>query len=354
MVISVGILGCTGTVGQRFIVLLQDHPYFKINFLGASERSAGKKYSDIVRWKLTSPIPASVSDLQVLPCESKHFAGCQVIFSALDSSVAGPFEEEFASNGFKVFSNAKDHRMDLDVPILIPYVNPDHISIIKQQQKNRGWEEKGGFIVTNANCSSTGLVIALKPLLDKFGIEKVNVITMQAISGAGYPGVPSLDIIDNVVPFISGEEDKLETEPNKILASLTDDCKAFGDAGMIISAQCNRVPVIDGHTECVSVSLKKKANLEDIIQCFQSFTSTSTSLPSSPSSPLQVFLQNDRPQPRLDRDIGRGYTSSVGRIRPCKLFDYKFVLLSHNCVIGAAGGSILNAELAVEKGFINL
>eukprot|EP00741_Cyanophora_paradoxa_P006151 tig00000944_g5964.t1 len=348
---SVGILGATGTVGQKFIVLLKDHPWFTVTHLGASEASAGKKYKDVVRWKQSSPIPASVADLVICECKPELFRGCDLVFSGLDSNVAGEVEVAFAKSDIAVFSNAKNHRYDADVPILIPNVNASHVDSVVKQRQNHGY--KRGFIVTNANCSSTGLVIALKPIAEAFGIDQCFVVTMQAISGAGYPGVASLDITDNVVPFIDGEEPKVEAEPNKILGGW--DGNAFVDANMKLSAHCNRVHVIDGHTECVSLKLKKKATAAEVEEVLRNYSTPDLekmNLPSLPKQHIIVRSEKDRPQPRLDREANSGYTVTVGRVRECPLFDIKFVLLSHNTVIGAAGGSILNAELACAKGYL--
>jgi aspartate-semialdehyde dehydrogenase len=351
---NIGILGATGLVGQRFISLLSSHPWFIITALAASERSAGKSYAQATDWKLEHPCPLYIQQLSVHTCEIQHFvqANVHIVFSALDANVAGDIEEEFARAGFPVFSNARNHRMDCDVPILIPYVNHEHLEMVHVQRKNRGFKENG-FIVTNANCSSTGLAIALKPLQDKFGIKKVIVVTMQAISGAGYPGVSAMDIFDNVIPMIQGEEPKLESEPKKILGKIVENEFVFQD--IKISAHCNRVAVLDGHTECVSVELDSEPSIEQIVDVFKSYQSEAQrlKLPSAPENPIFVFDENlNRPQPRLDRGIGGGYTVSVGRIRKCPLLGYKFVILSHNTVIGAAGGSIQNAELAISKGFI--
>eukprot|EP00274_Cyanoptyche_gloeocystis_P008526 CAMPEP_0196652126 /NCGR_PEP_ID=MMETSP1086-20130531/1340_1 /TAXON_ID=77921 /ORGANISM="Cyanoptyche gloeocystis , Strain SAG4.97" /LENGTH=353 /DNA_ID=CAMNT_0041982503 /DNA_START=38 /DNA_END=1099 /DNA_ORIENTATION=- len=349
--LKVGILGATGTVGQKFLVLLQGHPWFEVTELGASEASAGKKYIDAVKWKQAVPIPEHVKNMIVKECNPKHFS-CDFVFSGLDSNVAGEVETAFAKSEIPVFSNARNHRYDPDVPILIPNVNADQIDIIATQRKNNNYAK--GFIVTNANCSSTGLVIALKPIHEAFGIEQCLVVTMQAISGAGYPGVSALDITDNMVPFIDGEEHKMEMEPQKILGKVVNG--AFVDEDIKISAHCNRVNVIDGHTECVSLKLKKPGvtpqQVEEVLRSFRSPQLESLALPSLPAQNIIVREERDRPQPRLDRDAHRGYAVSVGRIRQCPLMDVKFVLLSHNTVIGAAGGSILNAELAKTKGYL--
>eukprot|EP00475_Leptophrys_vorax_P039908 TRINITY_DN7307_c0_g1_i1.p1 TRINITY_DN7307_c0_g1~~TRINITY_DN7307_c0_g1_i1.p1 ORF type:complete len:395 (+),score=91.83 TRINITY_DN7307_c0_g1_i1:13-1197(+) len=356
----VGILGATGLVGQRFIALLESHPWFDVVALAASEKSAGKTYGTAVNWKLTTALPNRVRDLPVTQCRTDDFKAAQVdiVFSALDASVAGELEEEFASAGFPVFSNAKNHRYDADVPILIPHVNASHLDVVPHQRKVRGYPSKG-CIVTNANCSSTGLVIALKPLLDAFGLSKLFVVTMQAISGAGYPGVSAMDIYDNVVPYIGGEEPKLQKEPSKILGKLDAACQGFVPENFVVSAHCNRVPVIDGHTECVSVEFRdnKSVTVDQVIQVLRDYRSEAQllKLPSAPEAPIYVFDEKsnpedfNRPQPRLDRDLGNGYVVTVGRVRECPLLGFKFVLLSHNTVIGAAGGSIQNAELAVAR-----
>eukprot|EP01120_Amphizonella_sp_Union-15-10_P005137 TRINITY_DN15881_c0_g1_i1.p1 TRINITY_DN15881_c0_g1~~TRINITY_DN15881_c0_g1_i1.p1 ORF type:complete len:323 (-),score=65.44 TRINITY_DN15881_c0_g1_i1:119-994(-) len=290
----------------------------------------------------------------VVACIVSEFKDkCDLVFSGLDAEVASDIELEFARSGIAVFSNAKSHRMDPDVPILIPAVNPEHLDVIPIQRKRRQFPGLG-CIVTNANCSTTGLVTVLKPISNAFGISECLVFTMQAVSGAGYPGVSTLDIYDNVVPFISGEEEKMQNETRKILGTLTDSQdQLFDDYPIAVSAHCNRVPVIDGHTECVSLKLKKPADPEQIEKILADFHPTFfDKLSSAPRRPIEVMSQNDRPQPRLDREIGQGYTVSVGRVRKCRVLDVKFVLLSHNTVIGAAGGSILNAELALAKGYI--
>ena len=342
--IEVGVLGATGSVGQKFIQLLEGHPFFKVTEVAASGRSAGKKYSEAVNWFLASPISADVAGLIVQPCEP--VLKCHVVFSALDASVAGEIEAEFASKGYMVVSNSKNHRFDPDVPLLIPEVNPEHLELLKIQKYGTGG------IVTNPNCSTIGLVLALKPLADKFGLEAVNVVTMQALSGAGYPGVSSLDIIDNVIPFIGGEEPKLETEPLKILGRFNG--KGISLYDMKVSAQTNSVAVIDGHTEAVQISLKNKASKEDIIKVWKEFRSVpqELNLPFAPINPIHYFTEDKYPQPRLHRDIDKGMAVSIGRLRECNLFDYKFILISHNTVRGAAGGAILCGELMKEKGYL--
>ncbi|HUU30130.1 MAG TPA: aspartate-semialdehyde dehydrogenase [archaeon] len=347
--IKVGVLGATGTVGQRFICLLENHPYFELAEVAASERSSGKTFTEAVagRWKVSSDIPEKAKKLIVR--DVKPDLDCQVVFSAMDASVAGPLEEEFAAAGYYVFSNARNHRYDPDVPILLPEINAEHVEVIEHQRRNRGWK---GFIVTNSNCSAMGLVIPLKPLDNHFGLEEVNVVTMQAISGAGYPGVSSLDIIDNVIPYIGGEEPKMEREPLKMLGRL-EDGKRFVDAGFKISAQCNRVFVLDGHLECTNVSLRKKPTVEEFTEVLRTFRGRpqELNLPSAPERPIIVRTEEDRPQPRFDRDHGCGMSVTVGRIRPCNIFDFKFIILSHNTVRGAAGASVLNAEFLKAEGY---
>ncbi|MDE1768329.1 MAG: aspartate-semialdehyde dehydrogenase [Candidatus Micrarchaeota archaeon] len=347
--ISVGILGATGMVGQTLIQLLGDHPWFKVTELAASDKSAGSRYEDIMgtRWNISSDIPEYAKDMEIKTCEPK--LDCDIVLSALDSSVAGPVEEQFAKAGYAVSSNAKNHRMDQDVPLLIPEINPDHVDLIGEQRKRRGWE---GFIVTDPNCSTIHLALALKPLYDRFGLEKVMVTTMQALSGAGYPGVSSMDITDNVIPFINDEEDKVEIEPVKILGKAINGKIKYADIG--ISAQCNRVAVKYGHTECASVKLGKKATKEDLIRAFEEFRpNKQLKLPSAPQRPVVYIDKENRPQPKLDVNTQNGMASTVGRLRPCKILDYKFVVLGHNLVRGAAGAAILNAELLKVKGYIS-
>jgi aspartate-semialdehyde dehydrogenase len=344
-----GVLGATGLVGQRLVNLLANHPWFELSEVAASERSATKRYADAVRWHLDAPIPECARDLIVKPLTPT--LDCDFVFSALDSSVAGPAEEEFARAGYPVVSNSKNHRMAADVPLLVPEVNAAHLDAIPLQQKNRGYTS--GFIVTNPNCSTAGLVLVLKPLADAFGLEKVFVVTMQAISGAGYPGVASLDIQGNVIPFISGEEEKMETEPQKLLGKW--DGKRFIDAGLGLSAHCNRVPVADGHMECVSLSLKKVASLHEVREALRSFEvdAALAALPSAIRHPVVVLDEEARPQPRRDVHTGGGMASVVGRVRECPILDVKLTLLSHNLVRGAAGAAMLNAELLAAKGFFH-
>lgn len=352
-----GVLGCTGSVGQRFILLLAQHPHFDLHAVGASSRSAGKKYKDAVKWKQASPM-GSIGELVVRECKASEFSDCDVVFSGLDSDVAGEIEMEFVKANLAVFSNAKNYRRDPLVPLVVPTVNLPHLDLIPHQRKQYGLEK--GFLACNSNCAVIGLVIPFAALQARFGpVDTVSVVTMQAISGAGYPGVSSMDIVDNVVPFISGEEDKLETEARKILGRVNEAKTAFIDQDELrVSAACNRVAVLDGHTACVSLRFKNRPApaVDEVKRALREYESEAQRLgcPSAPEPSIMVFDEADRPQPRLDRDLGRGYTVSVGRVREddSGIFDIKFVALSHNTVIGAAGSSILNAEAAVLKGYI--
>ncbi|MCX7874536.1 MAG: aspartate-semialdehyde dehydrogenase [Melioribacteraceae bacterium] len=343
--IDVAILGATGSVGQKFIELLSNHPWFNIAEVAASDRSAGKKYSEATNWIMQSPLNKNIAELIVKNSEPNLKS--KIVFSALDASVAGEIEENFAKNGYVVISNARNHRFDEDVPLLVPEVNYQHIDLIHQQKFG------DGFIITNPNCSTIGLVMALKPLHDNFEIEAVNVVTMQAVSGGGYPGVPSMDIIDNVIPFISGEEDKMEKEPKKIFGNLINNKIEF--ANFKISASCNRVPVIDGHTEIVQVKLKSKPAKDEIINVWKNFSSEpqKLNLPFAPSKPTTYFDVEKYPQPKLHRNIDKGMAVAIGRLRDCSILDYKFVILSHNTIRGAAGGAILIAELLKSKGYLD-
>jgi aspartate-semialdehyde dehydrogenase len=346
--VQIGILGATGMVGQRFVQLLAAHPWFEITALAASERSVGRPYGEACHWVVSEEVPAPVRDIVVQEC--KPDLPCRLVFSALPAEVAGPVEEGFAAAGYAVSSNARSHRLDPDVPLLIPEVNPDHLALIEIQRRRRGWK---GFIVTSPNCSVTQLVLALTPLWERFRIEAVNITTMQALSGAGYPGVPSLDILDNVIPYIPGEEEKLEGEPLKLLGQL--EGEVIKEAGLAISAQCHRVPTRDGHLEAVSVKLGRRASHGEVVEALRSFRGLPQELrlPSAPTYPLVVREEADRPQPRLDRDEGDGMSVVVGRVRECPVFDYKFLVLGHNTARGAAGGSILNAELLAAQGHLN-
>jgi aspartate-semialdehyde dehydrogenase len=344
-----GILGATGLVGQRLVKLLAGHPWFDLTEVAASERSSGKTYAEAVRWHLDGPIPETARSLIVKGLDPS--LECDFVFSALDSSVAGDAEEDFARAGYPVVSNSKNHRMDPDVPLLIPEVNAAHLEAIRTQQKNRGYN--GGFIVTNPNCSTAGLVLVLKPLADAFGLERVFAVTLQAVSGAGYPGVASMDIHANVIPFISGEEEKMESEPQKLLGKW--DGARFIDAGLGLSAHCNRVPILEGHLECISVSLKKIASLKEVCEVLRHFEVSAelAALPSAVRHPVVVVDGEDRPQPRRDVHAGDGMAAVVGRVRECPLLDIKLTLLSHNLVRGAAGAALLNAELLAARGFLN-
>jgi aspartate-semialdehyde dehydrogenase len=340
--IPVAILGATGSVGQKFIELLTDHPWFELTEVCASERSVGKIYKDATKWVMSDMLKPEIANKEVLAC--KPNLKSKLVFSALDSSVAGEIETEFANKGYLVISNSKNHRFDPDVPLIIPEVNPEHLEIIKN---------KRGAIITNPNCSTIGLTLALKPLDDAFGLETVNVVTMQAVSGGGYPGVPSMDILDNVIPYISGEEDKMETEPLKILGKYTNNSIEL--AKTKISAQCNRVAVIDGHLENVQVKFVKKATKKEIIKIWKEFTSApqKLELPSAPKNPIHYMEEDHLPQPRLNRNLENGMAVSIGRLRECEIFDFKFVVLSHNTVRGAAGGTLLAAELMKAQGYLN-
>ncbi len=335
--ILVAILGATGSVGQRFIKLLHNHPWFQVVAVAASERSVGKKYSEAVNWLMSTPIPSDVANLIVQPCKPNLDHPCTIAFSGLDSEVAGDIETAFAEAGYIVHSNARNHRMNSNVPLLVPEVNPDHLALAHTQPHK-------GRIVTNPNCSTIGLVMALKPL-QQFGIEAVSVVTLQAVSGAGYPGIASLDIMDNVIPLIKGEEHKMETETLKILGKFQND--RIEHTTFKISAQCNRVAVNDGHTECVSIKFKNKPTKEQMIDAWERFASEPQrlNLPTAPLKPIYYFHQENFPQPKLHRCLDKGMALSIGRLRECPIFDYKFTILSHNTIRGAAGGAILNAEL---------
>ncbi len=349
--IPVAVLGATGMVGQRFIELLQEHPWFELVALAASQRHAGRAYGEATRWCLPgSEMPDSVAHLPVLPCRPEAFPGVKIVFSALPGEVAGEIEVACARAGMAVFSNARNYRMAADVPLLIPEVNADHAAALVQQRKLRQWP---GCIVTNANCSATPLVMALKPLQQTFGLRKVLVTTLQAISGAGYPGLPSYDILDNVIPYIGGEEEKLESETRKMLGSW-EEGPGFTAAPIAVSAQCNRVATREGHLECASIELGRDVEPEEIIAAWQNFTPEPQQLclPSAPASALLYRPEVDRPQTLRDRDAGRGMTVMLGRLRRCPILGYKFVLLGHNTIRGAAGGSLLNAELCVHKGLL--
>lgn len=346
---EVGVLGATGTVGQQFVRLLDQHPWFKLTWLAGSERSEGKRYSDAAPWRLNTPIPTESADKIVqAPVPGQ---GPKLVFSALDAAVAGDLEAAFAAAGHIVVSNARNYRMDADVPLLVPEVNPEHLGLVPLQT-TRGWK---GSIVTNPNCSTVFLAMALAPLR-QFNLRQVMVTTLQAVSGAGYPGVPSLDILGNVVPFIGGEEEKIESETKRILGTLRNENgkNAVVPHGVTISAQTTRVPVIDGHTESISVSIDQGVTIEDVKQALMTFRGKPQDqrLPSAPCHPIVYLPEQNRPQPRLDVDRGNGMTVTIGRLRPCSVLGYKFIALGHNTVRGAAGAALLNAELMQAEGVL--
>ncbi|KIM57951.1 hypothetical protein SCLCIDRAFT_1219003 [Scleroderma citrinum Foug A] len=362
---KVGVLGATGTVGQRFITLLADHPWFIIHALGASPRSAGKPYAKAANWKQATRIPSIVREMIVHECKPEHFKDCAIVFSGLDADVAGDIEGAFRAADLAVFSNAKNYRRDPSVPLIVPLVNAYHLAMVPQQQALHNPPLQKGFILTNANCSTTGLVVPLRALEKSFGpLEACFVTTMQAISGGGYPGVPSLDIIDNVVPYIGGEEEKMEWETLKILGGISDDGdgkKSFdmhASRPLRVSASCNRVPVIDGHTMTVSVRFSRRPppSPQQVREALVAYTPEAQSMgcPSAPVHAIFVHEEADRPQPRLDRYYQDGAGVSVGRVRQCPVLDIKFVVLANNVSIGAATSSIINAELAVLKGVVKL
>ena len=339
--IKVGVLGATGNVGQRFIQALDNHPWFEISALAASERSAGKAYSDVANWKIGTEIPDAVADIEVVEINPKKI-DADIVFSALPADLALTIEPAFAKEGFVVASNASSWRMEKDIPLAIPEVNPEHLGLIDVQKKNRKW---AGCIITNPNCSTIMMAVTLKPLL-QFGINTINVATMQAISGAGYNGIYAMSIYDNVVPYIGGEEEKIETETLKIFGSF--DGAEVKNADFKVSASCNRVPVIDGHTEAIWADLKSNPKPDAVREAFLKFDPGLSHLPTEPRHPIIVRDEPDRPQPRLDRDMGKGMSVSVGRIRE----GIRYVALGHNTIRGAAGASVLNAELLKEKGYL--
>ena len=344
---KVAVLGATGAVGQRFVQLLDGHPWFRVSALTGSERTVGRTYLQGCRWMLPGEMPAWAGELPVQSSEPGMDA--EIVFSALPSELAKTVEPTFAAAGYQVFSNAAAHRMVADVPLLIPEVNPDHTALVEQQRKQRGWS---GCIVTNCNCTATGVTVSLKPLLDAFGLRRVFAVSLQAISGAGYPGVAALDLTDNVVPFIAGEEAKLEVEPLKMLGNCDGGRVTPADFG--ISAQCNRVAVSDGHVVCVTAELGQSTSVADVLASMESFTPPKPvrELPSSPPQALSVRRENDRPQPRRDREAGGGMTTVIGRVRSDSLLHIRYVVLSHNTIKGAAGGSLQNAELLLAKGLV--
>lgn len=346
--IPVAVLGATGAVGQRFVQLLAEHPWFQLTALGASERSSHKEYQDACGWHLNEPMPDSVKEMEVIPVEPGMEAG--IVFSALPADLAREIEPQFAEAGYVVCSNASAFRLDPCVPVIIPEVNVDHLALLKRQKEVYGWQ---GSIITSPNCTTTGIALPLKPIDVDFGIKKVFAVSMQAVSGAGYPGISYLDIQDNVIPFVNGEEEKMERESRALLGKMEGYQRV--DADFIFSAQSNRVPVSDGHTICLSLELKKKANIEAIKKSLKEFQSPliNQKLPSMPEFPIIVREEVDRPQPRKDRDSGEGMQVTVGRIRPCPLLDVRMVSVVHNTLRGAAKGAILNAELLVAEGVVS-
>jgi aspartate-semialdehyde dehydrogenase len=347
--IPVAVIGATGSVGQRFVSLLDNHSWFKVVGLAASGKSEGKSYAQACRWIIPDAMPAWAAEMKLLPSIPDALQNARIIFSALPADEAKILEPEFARAGFAVCSNASAYRREEDVPLLLPEVNAEHIHLVKSQREKRGWK---GCILTNPNCTSTGLTVALKALDDTFGLERAFVVSMQALSGAGYPGVPSMNVIDNVIPFIGGEEEKVEWEPRKMLGKFSPQGIKF--SSLRLSAHTNRVAVTDGHIVCVSVDLKKSSTVDEAIEALRSYQApfSARQLPSTPQPVIVVSEQSDRPQPRLDRMIGKGMTTVVGRVRTDPLFSLKFVVLSHNTIRGAAGGSIYNAELLVNEGLL--
>ena len=345
--LRVGILGATGLVGQRLVERLASHPWFRVTTLAASDRSAGLPYKGAAAWRLSGRVPDYAAEAIVRRCAVPEFGECDVVLSALDAAVAREVEPRFAEAGFAVISNSSAFRQDDAVPLLVPEVNPDHLGVIETARR-RG----AGFIVTNPNCSTTGLAVALAPLHRAFGLRRVLVATMQAVSGAGVEGPRALDVLDNVIPHIPGEEEKIETELGKILGDF--DGARLRRADFAVSAHCHRVPTLDGHLEAVSIGLERKATASEIGDALRSFRSAAEPdrLPSACGPPIVVREEVDRPQPRLDRDCGGGMTVVVGRIRPCNVLDFRLLVLSHNTVRGAAGGTLLNAELLAARGLL--
>lgn len=350
-VFDVGILGATGAVGQKFIRLLDNHPWFTIKALGASERSADKPYKKAVHWIEDVELPARVADMEVTLCEPGRFKGVDFVFSGLDSSVATEIERSFAESGIPVISNAKNYRMFDSVPLLVPEVNPDHIELIKSQKFT---DDGSGWIVTNPNCVCVPLAMSLRPIYDAFGIESVVVTSMQAVSGAGYPGVPSLDILGNAVPFIGGEEDKIHTEPLKLLGKLNE-AGAVDMADFGVQATAVRIPTVDGHMLSVTAALKDKpSGIAEVAEAIENWKSpiSGLDLPSAPQQPIKLYKEDRFPQPRLHAVRENGMQLGMGRLRKASVFDISYVALAHNTIRGAAGGAVLNAELLVEKGFL--
>lgn len=341
--LPVAILGATGTVGQKFIRLLHDHPWFEVVAVAASERSVGRPFGEVVRWREPTPLPPRIAAMTVVPCRPPLDG--VIAFSAVEADLAPEIEQGFARAGVHVVTNTKSHRMDPDVPLVIPEVNASHLALLPRQRAARGWS---GSIVANPNCSTAGLALPLAALDRAFGVDRVFVSTMQAASGAGYPGVASLDLLGNVIPYIGGEEEKIEAESAKLLGS------ADAPAELVVAAHTSRVPTLDGHLEVASVGLRRRATVDEAIATLEQFAPDPVvaSLPSTPVHPIEVDRRPDRPQTRLDLDRGGGMTVTVGRVRPCRLLDLRMVLLSHNTVRGAAGAAIQNAELLVATGVV--
>ena len=343
--VAVGVLGATGCVGQRMVALLDKHPWFELVAVAASDKSAGKKYKDAAQWMMPTPMPKRFQDLEV--CKTSDELPCKIVFSALDAACAASIETDLAGKGYVVISNTKCHRMDPDVPLFIPEVNPEHLGLIKAQKF-----PTGGMIVTNPNCAVIGLSLALCPLHLEFGVVEANIVTLQASSGAGIPGVPSMALLDNVIPYIADEELKIETEPKKIFGALKN--SHIEPSALKVSASVNRVPITEGHLEVVSIRLQEKASMDQVIRAWRDFTPAAQEmgLPSSPSEIIHYFDEEVYPQPKLHRDLGKGMAISIGRLRPCSLFDYKFYVLSHNTIRGGAGGTLLIGEYLVKNGFV--
>lgn len=359
-----GVLGATGSVGQRFILLLAQHPDFEIHALGASKRSAGKPYSEAVTWKQTELLPELAKNIKVVDCDPSEpcFAECDIVFSGLDADYAGQIERDFVNAGLGVVSNAKNYRREPHVPLVVPIVNPEHLSVVeKKVKRNQAEGKKEGFLICISNCSTAGLVAPLKPLVERFGpIDLLTTTTLQAISGGGFsPGVPGIDVLDNIVPYISGEEEKIEWETRKILGNLNAAGTEFAPLSLDelkVSAQCNRVAVSDGHTECISLRFAQRPapSVDEVKQCLRDYVCDAFKLgcPSAPKQTIHVLEEENRPQPRLDRDRDNGYGVSVGRIREDPVLDFKMVVLSHNTIIGAAGAGVLIAEILKQKNVI--
>ena len=346
--IPVAVLASTGSVGQRMISLLDGHPWFEVVEVTASERSEGKTYQEACHWFLSKPMPEYVKNMKLLPTEASALKQAKIVFSALPADIAKEIEPDFAKAGMYLSSNASAYRKDPLVPLLVPEINPDHLDLIELQHSQYGWS---GGIITNPNCTTTGFVIPLHAIDQKFHVKQIFAFSMQALSGAGIPGVPSLDIIDNVIPYIGGEEEKLEFEPKKIMGTMNVDSLSLHP--MAISSHTNRVAVVDAHTICCTIATEEKPTVEEIIETVKSFQvpEVTRSLPSCPKQAIIYHEEPNRPQPRLDRDLENGMATSIGRIRKDTILDYRFVSVSHNTIRGAAGGSILNGELIARRFF---